>query len=107
MLKEELRLLLGDVSGSEFEEAFWLYKATAVLSKEEFCTLWKVDKVLGGAVLGGLRDKIMLYNREAKNNPLFKEFAHPFHKSVFAQLEGSRLQNVLAELRGVLTGKES
>ena len=108
LLRLELRRLLEDVSEEDLEEASSLYTATADICIEHFCQLWVADKVLGGMLLGKLREKRKAYVQEEKANPLFKEFAQPFHKSVFAAVFAHRLSEKLANMRAIFgSGKVS
>ncbi len=98
LLRLELRRLLEDVSEEDLEEASSLYTATADICIAHFCQLWVADKVLGGMLLGKLREKFRAYEQEAANNLLFNEFAREFRTSEFARSETSRLFDVVSKL---------
>lgn len=110
MLKERLRAALGETSERELEEVFALYKLLPheAISAEDFCVIWQLNDGLDGALLRELREKRKAYVQEEKANPLFKEFAQPFHKSVFAAVFAHRLREKLASMREIFgSGKES
>ncbi len=110
MLKEKLRAALGETSERELEEVFGLYKLLPheAISAEDFCVIWQLNEGLDGALLRELREKRKAYVQEEKANPLFKEFAQPFHKSVFAEVLAHRLRQKLEAMREIFgSGKES
>ncbi len=109
MLKEKIRAALGEISEREFQEVFGLYKLLPheAISAEDFCVVWQVNACMDGVLLRELREKSRDYEQEVRANPLFKEFAQPFHKSVFAEVFARRLREKLAALGEIFgAGKE-